>query len=160
MNLSQQLAKHLRDVHFGGNWTCSNLKDVLESVTWNEAVTQVHSFNTIAKLVYHMNYFVSVVIKVLEGGPLEGNDKYSFDLPPVNSEEEWNNLLQKTLSDAKIFAALIEQLPEEKLNETFVDQKYGSYFRNIQGIIEHIHYHLGQIVVIKKLIQLTKTVAQ
>ncbi len=44
----------------------------------------------------------------------------------------------------------IEQLPESKLWETFSDEKYGNYYRNIHGIIEHIHYHLGQIVLIKK----------
>ena len=31
-------------------------------------------------------------------------------------------------------------------------EKYGNYFRNLTGIIEHLHYHLGQIVLIKKLI--------
>jgi hypothetical protein len=29
-------------------------------------------------------------------------------------------------------------------------EKYGNYYRNIHGIIEHIHYHLGQIVLIEK----------
>ena len=37
--------------------------------------------------------------------------------------------------------------------ETFADEKYGHYYRNLHGIIEHTHYHLGQIVLIKKLLQ-------
>ena len=32
MNLTQHSAKHLRDVHFGGNWTSVNLKDTLAGV--------------------------------------------------------------------------------------------------------------------------------
>jgi hypothetical protein len=43
-------------------------------------------------------------------------------------------------------------LPESKLAETFSDEKYGNYYRNIHGIIEHTHYHLGQIVLIKKIL--------
>lgn len=43
-------------------------------------------------------------------------------------------------------------MPEEKLNEDFVDKKYGTYLRNIDGMIEHSYYHLGQIVWIKKVI--------
>ncbi len=152
MNLTEQIAKHLRDVHFGGNWTVSNLKDNLADVTWQQATTHVHSFNTIAALVYHMNYFVVVAAKVLQGGPLDAHDKFSFDLPPIQSQEDWGKLLDKTWSDAETFAKLIEQLPGSKLNEPFSDNKYGSYFRNISGIIEHIHYHLGQIVIIKKLV--------
>lgn len=55
MSLTTQLAKHLKDVHFGGNWTTSNFKDNLADVNWHQATTLVHSFNTIATLVYEIN---------------------------------------------------------------------------------------------------------
>jgi hypothetical protein len=152
MNLTAQLAKHFKDVYFGGNWTYSNLTDHLTNLTWQAATTQVYSFNTIAALVYHMNYFVSAALKVLQGEPLNAHDKYSFDLPPIQSQEDWENLLNKTWSNAESFASLIEQLPESKLWEDFSDNKYGNYYRNIHGIIEHTHYHLGQIVLIKKIV--------
>jgi hypothetical protein len=152
MKLTEQIAKHFREVHFGGNWTSVNLKESLADVDWQQATTQVYSFNTIAALVYHTNYYVSAVLKVLQGEPLNASDKYSFDLPPIQSQEGWERLLNKTWEDAESFAALVEQLPESKLGETFTDEKYGTYYRNIHGIIEHTHYHLGQIVLIKKLL--------
>ena len=111
--------------------------------------------NSIAALVFHMHYYVGAVLKVLEGEPLNASDKYSFDLTPVLSQDDWEKLLNKTFDDAEKFAGLIEKLPEEKLWEDFSDNKYGNYYRNLQGIIEHIHYHLGQIVVIKKIIMQT-----
>ena len=152
MNLSEQIAKHFRDVHFGGNWTSVNLKDSLADLTWQQATTQVYSLNTIAALVYHINYYVSAVLKVLQGEPLNAHDKYSFDLPPIKSQEDWQKLLDKTWTEAKHFANLIEQLPESKLAEDLSDKKYGNYYRNLHGIIEHTHYHLGQIMLIKKII--------
>ena len=152
MNLTGQIAKQFRDVHFGGNWTSSSLKDNLKDLTWQQAITQVYSFNTIALLIFHMNYYVDAVMKVLRGGSLDASDKYSFDLPPIRSQADWEKLLDKTWTDAESFASLIEQLPESKLGETFSDEKYGNYYRNIHGIIEHIHYHLGQIVLIKKIL--------
>jgi hypothetical protein len=152
MTLTGQIAKHFREIHFGGNWTSSNLTDNLANVTWQQATTQVYSFNTIATLVYHMNYFVAVVSEVLQGRPLNASDKYSFDLPPIRSREDWEKLLDKTWSDAENFANLVEQLPESKLWDDFSENKYGNYYRNIHGIIEHIHYHLGQIVLIKKIL--------
>ena len=152
MNLRGQMAKLFRDVHYGGNWTSVNLKDNLTDVTWQQATTKVYSFNTIAALVYHMNYYVSRVLKVLQGEPLNASDKYSFDHPPILSQQEWEKLLNKTWTDAENFAILLEQLPESKLGEIFSDEKYGNYYRNIHGIIEHIHYHLGQIVLIKKIL--------
>ena len=152
MNLNAQIAKHFKDVHFGGNWTSVNLKQTLEDVDWKQATTKVYSFNTIAVLVYHINYYVSAVTKVLQGEPLDAHDKYSFDLPPIQSQEDWEKLLNKMWTEAENFSNLVEQLPENKLGEVFSDEKYGNYYRNLQGIIEHTHYHLGQIVLIKKLL--------
>ncbi len=152
MSVTAQIAKHFRDVHFGGNWTFSNMKDNLADVNWQQATTQVYSFNTIATLVYHINYYVSAVSKVLQGEPLNASDKFSFDHPSIQSQDDWEKMLDKTWTDAENFAILIEQLPETKLWEDFSDGKYGNYYRNLHGIIEHCHYHLGQIVLIKKIL--------
>ncbi len=151
MSTPQQLAKHFRDVHFGGNWTCVNLKDTLNGVTWQQATTRVYDCNTIAVLVFHVNYYIEVQIKVLQGGALDAHDKYSFDCPPIESQQDWDNMLDKVWNDAETFAKLVEQLPESQLWENFVEEKYGTYYRNIQGIIEHTHYHLGQISLLKKI---------
>lgn len=152
MNPSAQIAKHLRQVYFGGNWTCSNLKDQLADVSWQQAVTKLHNLNTIVALVYHIGYYTSAILGVLEGWSLSAKDTYSFDHPPVHSREDWEKLLKKTWSDAETLADAIEKLPEQLLWKNFTDEKYGNYYRNIHGLIEHTHYHLGQIALIKKLL--------
>ncbi len=130
----------------------SNLKDNLDGLTWQQATKQVHSFNSIAALVYHVNYFVLAALTVLRGEPLTAHDKFSFDVPSITTPQEWEMLMNKTFADAEQFAQMVENLPEEKLWENFANEKYGSYYRNIQGIIEHYHYHLGQIALIRKLV--------
>ena len=152
MNISTQLAKNLRDVYFGGNWTWVSLKDTLADVNWEQATSKIAGFNTIAALVFHIDYFVQVATKVLQGGPLEGKDELSFDHPPLHSGSDWAEMLENTWKNAENFAKLIEQVPEQQLWAIFSDQKYGNYYRNIQGITEHAHYHLGQIVLLKKLV--------
>jgi hypothetical protein len=37
-------------------------------------------------------------------------------------------------------------------DQPFVDEKYGSYQRNIEGVIEHSYYHLGQVSIIRTMI--------
>ena len=151
-NTTKQIAKHFREVYFGGNWTCSNLKDSLADVTWQNATTKVHSLNTIAALVFHINYYVEAVLKVLKGEALDSHDKYSFDVPVISSQEEWQNLLDKSWADAEEFALLVEELADEMLWKTFSEEKYGIYYRNLHGVIEHTHYHLGQIALVKKIV--------
>ncbi len=153
MSLTRQIAKHFREIHFGGNWTVSNLRDNLAGLTWQQATTKVYTFNTIATLVFHVNYFVVAALEVLEGRPLTGHDKFSFDHPPIQSQEDWEKFLDKVFADAERFAKLVEQLPEHQLWDNFTDEKYGNYYRNIHGIIEHMHYHLGQIALLKKIVQ-------
>ena len=152
MDLSAQVAKHLRELYFGGNWTTSNLRDQLVDVSFHQATTTVHSLNTIATLFYHINYYVTALIKVLEGGPLDASDKYSFAHPTLNNESDWQAMLNNAWVNAEHFAHLIAQMPENKLWEDLPGNKYGHFYRNFHGLIEHGHYHLGQIVLIKKIL--------
>lgn len=152
MSLSSQIAKHFRDLYSGGNYTGVNLKEALADVHWKTATTKYGSLNTILALVYHMNYYVNAVSKVLQGEPLNASDKFSYDHPQIQSEEEWEKFLGQFWKDGESFATQIEQLPEDKFSEPFLDGKYGTYYRNIAGVFEHSYYHLGQIVLIKKLL--------
>lgn len=149
---TSRLSNHFHSVIFGGNWTSVNLNDTLQEVDWIQATAKIDSFNTIATLVYHINYYVRAVTRVLKGGALDAHDKYSFDCPQLNSQADWENLVNQAFSDAQEFTSLVDQLPDSILPQTFADEKYGSYHRNLLGIIEHTHYHLGQIVILKKLI--------
>ncbi len=148
------IAKNLEDLHFGGNWTAVNLKDTLTGVHWKDTNRKVASLHSIAELVYHINYFIAVVNRVLQGHPLEGKDAVSFDVPEIRCNEDWEALLQKVWNDARIFSNLAKDLPDSKLTEIFGEEKYGTYQRNLYGLIEHSHYHLGQIVLVKKLLGL------
>jgi len=153
MTISSQLSKHFREAFFGGNWCTVSLKQVLSDVSYDEAATNVYPFNTILALTYHIGYYVTAITKVLEGGPLDAHDKFSFDHPEVGSEKEWQELQGRIWAEVENMAALISKLPEEKLGQDFTDAKYGIYFRNLFGVTEHTYYHLGQIVLIKKMIR-------
>jgi hypothetical protein len=153
MENSSQIAKRFREVLLNGKWIANtNYKDQLLNLTWKQATKKIGSLNTIAALTYHINYYIGGVLNVQEGGALDIRDKYSFDLPPITSKQDWDNLLNVMWSNAEKFANQVELMSEEKLEDVFVDEKYGNYRRNIEGIIEHSYYHLGQISLIKKMI--------
>lgn len=153
MQYSKQIAKHLNEVYNGGNWTWVNLHDTLKDVTWQQATTKVQDMNTIAVLTYHMGYYVAAILNVLRGNPLDSKDELSFNHPPINSEADWQAMCNAIRDNWQALVAAIEQLPDEKLEEYFTQEKYGIYYRNLHGLIEHTHYHMGQIVIIKKLLK-------
>ena len=154
MKQTQILANRLKEVLTEGKWVIgTNFKAQIEDLSWKEATQKMHGLNTIADLTFHTSYYIAGVANVLEGGNLEIRDKYSFYYPPVESEQDWKNLVYKFCGDSERLIQLVENLPEEKLQETFVDEKYGTYLRNIDVIIEHSYYHFGQVVMLRKMIE-------
>lgn len=136
-----------------GQWIANtNYKAQLQSTTWKQAVQRVENLNTIAALTFHINYYLSGLIEVLDGGELKIHDKYSFDITALEKAEDWAKLVETLLSNAEKFAYQVEKLTEEKLNQPFVHEKYGSNSRNIEAVVEHAYYHLGQITLIRKMV--------
>jgi hypothetical protein len=146
----QHISRQIRSAFFGSNWCGVSLKQELNDLPVEQAIrSQPHS-HSIAELIFHIGYYFQGVGVVLRGGPLEIRDKFSFDMPAISTESEWEALLERTWQTAEDFIQCVERLSEEQLSGTFVDEKYGDYYRNLTGIVEHLYYHLGQIVLLKK----------
>lgn len=153
MTTAAHIAQHFREFYKGKNWTWVWFEEVIKDLSWQEATQQVGSFNTIAVLVYHMHYYVRLQGHVLNGGSMDGYDMDPFHAPPVRSADDWNALLNQVYTEGEAFASLVESMDDSRLEDIFLEKKYGSIYRNLHGNIEHMHYHLGQIVLLKKLIR-------
>lgn len=152
-SITGNAAKHLKDVYFGGNWTAVNVFGVIQDISFAEIHQKINGFHSILELVYHQYYFVTSLKMVLKGEELTTKDKFSFDHPPVNNEIEWSSFQTMIGETVLETVHLLEQMPDEQLLQPFVRPEYGTWFRNISGVIEHIHYHLGQLTILKKLIR-------
>ncbi|WDF64602.1 DUF1572 domain-containing protein [Flavobacterium sp. KACC 22763] len=151
MKSTAEIANRFREVILNGTWIANtNFKDQLENLDWKIAVCPIQGLNTITALAQHIHYYINGINQVFKGGTLDIKDTFSFDFPPIHSQEQWNIFLNQFWHDAEAFASFVEQMPDENLNEVFVEAKYGTYKRNIEAMIEHSYYHLGQIVLIKK----------
>lgn len=152
------LANRLREVLLDGRWIANtNIKEQITNTSREEAVCEIEGLNSIALLTFHINYYLKGILNVFNGGSLDIRDKFSFEMPEITSEADWNHLVTELIENANMFANWVEQMDDDLLKKPFVDEKYGSYLRNIEGVIEHSYYHLGQVSLIKKLIKKRKT---
>lgn len=152
--MSKDLSNRLREVLINGQWIAhTNFKAQITSVTWEQATQKIGNLNTIAILTFHVCYYLKGLQNVFEGGTLDIKDKFSFDMPDINSEADWNALVIEFLITAEKFISYVDSMDETMLNGPFVKEEYGTYLRNIEAQIEHSYYHLGQISLIKKLLQ-------
>ena len=60
MNYTSQIAKHLRDLHFGGNWTAVNMKDTLSDVDWKQAAHFAKDLKTLEDAAMNFFSFISL----------------------------------------------------------------------------------------------------
>ncbi|MBB4805233.1 putative damage-inducible protein DinB [Chryseobacterium defluvii] len=153
METSLQLANRFREIFLNGEWVvCTNFKAQLSEIRREILIKKVEDLNTIEAIAFHIHYYIHGVLNVFEGGTLNISDKYSFDFPPTKSEEEWKSFLTKFVNDCEKFANIIEKMSDEELDGDFSENKYGSKRKNINALIEHGYYHLGQIILIKNLV--------
>lgn len=153
MESSKQLANRFREVVLNGKWIANtNFKDQISDLSWEEATSKVGELNTIALLTFHVNYYIKGVLQFFETGQLEIRDKYSFDMHPIDSDADWDDLKNDLFSNSERFADFVEKMSDDQLEAVFIDKKYGTYRRNIEGMIEHAYYHLGQVVLISRLV--------
>ena len=146
------LARRLREVLVDGEWIANtNFADQVLRTSWKQATYQVGSLNTISALTFHINYYLGGVLDVLNGGDLTISDRFSFQMHPISSESDWDHLRQQFLLSAKALESKLLRFPDIMLDQVFVKPEYGTYQRNIEGVIEHSYYHLGQVVLIRKL---------
>jgi Protein of unknown function (DUF1572) len=151
--ITHELARHIREIHFGNNWTDVDMTMVLKDVTWQQAVaTPIPNANSIAVLVFHMNFYLNYVHKSIKEGVYKFDHEDSFKVPPIQSEADWQALLQKTWDDAEAFAQTVEKQAIGRNFYNAVPPFQNSFYKNLQGVVEHNHYHLGQIVLLKKLL--------
>ena len=153
MENNRELAKRFSDVILNNSWVAHNsYKNQLIDLPLEVVLFKYQSLHSIAALTQHVHYYIAGILNVFNGGNLDIKDIYSFDFPPINTIEQWHSFLAVFWTDAASFTQKLEEMDENTLNSIFVKKEYGTYHFNINTLIEHSYYHLGQIVLIKKLI--------
>jgi hypothetical protein len=153
MKRNEFISRRLKEVLIDGKWISNtNYKEQLEWLNWNQAIQKVGNLNSIASLTYHVNYYLKGFVALFESGRFDIRDKFSFDMQPITCESEWKYLLTDFLDSSTKIIKHVQHLKEDQFDDIFVDEKYGTYYRNLEGMIEHCYYHLGQISLIKKMI--------
>jgi hypothetical protein len=148
MKIIEAIAQHFYEVNYGNNWTDASVKDALQAITWEQAVKKIGNANTIALLLFHMDFYNMVVYDRLVGIKRHFEHEESLKAE-VNSEEDWQQLQETYFANvAKIHQAIL-QFDESLL---FEQKTKNTPYKNLHGLVEHIHYHLGQINLLKKLV--------
>lgn len=156
MKITELIAQHITEVHEGDNWTEVNIKDTLADVGYEEAtIITKASHNTMASLVHHLSFYNNVVMHRLSGITPVISESNGFDMIAIKNEDDWIKLKARNIQSALQLASAVREFPEEKVFDLAVTG-HSTYYKMLHGLTEHAYYHLGQIVLLKKLIRQTR----
>lgn len=149
-----QYMNHFKAVYNGNPWYGETIASKLDGIDDLAFVRPLENVHSIAEVVAHMTYWRKSLISRL-------NKDESFNAS-VESEDNWRDLLQlrkegwdKVRSDFETSQdAIVEALSRQP--DTILETEYseGHTFEYlIQGVIDHDIYHLGQIGLIRKMLE-------
>jgi hypothetical protein len=148
MKFIEAIALHFYEVNYGNNWTDACVKDALKDVSWEIASKQTGNANTIALLLYHMNFYNMVVYDRLVGIKRHFEHEESLQ-SNIHNETDWQKMQQSYFENIDKIHKAILAFDESLL---FEKKTSNTPYKNLHGLVEHIHYHLGQINLLKKII--------
>ena len=150
MTLPQHLGHHFRQAYFGGSFSERHLAGELREMPLAQAGRRVNDGNSVLAIVFHLHFYVRGVASVLAGGPLDTRDHASWETPVVDTEAAWRQFVEEVLAEGEVLAKALEGLDEEAIWQPFYRPTNRPTLTNALGVLEHVYYHLGQIVLLGK----------
>jgi uncharacterized damage-inducible protein DinB len=146
-----RIKKLVHDHYNGQPWLDVTIMGVLEDLTYLEASKKIGEHNTIWQLVVHITEWKNTCVARIMGKKSRCPE-HNYILPVEdNSELAWVKALS-ALEEAHFrLMDILTTYKKEDLNEVYKNKH--TYYEHLSGIIIHDAYHLGQIMLLKKLIR-------
>ena len=87
----------------------------------------------------------------MQGEIVEEPKNNYFEPVKNNSEDAWSVTLKRLEESQQLWLEFLSKFNNQDLGKFYVQSKY-TYYDLIHGILQHDAYHLGQIVLLKKLV--------
>jgi uncharacterized damage-inducible protein DinB len=157
----ERIEDELRRGHDRGAWHGPAVREGLDGITASAAASHpIPGAHSIWELVLHLAAWRGEVMRRLEGGepgmPPEG------DWPPVadTSEAAWAEARRRLEDSHRRLAEAVARFAEDKLDQP-VGRKppdpalgnVGTYYVMLHGIAQHDAYHMGQVAILRKVVQ-------
>lgn len=152
----ERIEDQLKRAHEGNAWHGPSLSEVLTDVTAEQAVAKpIEGTHSIWELVLHIAAWEDAVRRMLVKERVKVTDEENFPTVSDNSEEAWQKTIAHVAEINKRLRETLKEFPDEQLNELIIpiDERYSAY-ATLHGVVQHTLYHTGQIVILKKILDL------
>lgn len=152
MKESIRISQLFRDLFDGDPWLGVNIISTLEGISAEKAAVKIApERNSIWEIVNHMTSWRLNVLRRFEGKVIP-SPEHNYILPVENTTEgAWKEAIEQLKESQGKWLEFLETADEEVLASVYPGNQ-GTYYYHVQGILQHDAYHLGQIVLLAKLV--------
>jgi uncharacterized damage-inducible protein DinB len=154
-SIINHITARMHAVAEGSPWFGLSVKEALETIDHVQAVERINKQHNIAEILNHINQWKKFSFEKTAGDT-------GFDIV-LNSNQDWKKIDHLTAREwqalrdmyFELNAELVDAIQHVKkdwLDQIVPDRKY-SFADLFHGIIDHDIYHLGQIIIVHKMIK-------
>ncbi|AFL81849.1 hypothetical protein Aeqsu_2389 [Aequorivita sublithincola DSM 14238] len=153
MNEAHRIQALFTDLYHGHPWLDVTLQDTLSRITPELAAQHpIKDGNTIWEIVNHIIAWREDVLKRVQGEVLQNPTNNYIEKINDPSHEAWQQTLEALETSQKEWLYFLNTFNEaDFINEYPVNKL--TYYQHIHGVIQHDSYHLGQIVLLAKMVK-------
>jgi len=152
MSESKRVSNLYQSIYNGNPWLEVTLANTLENITAEQAYRKINpNLNTIWEIVNHLIQWRRNILRRVQGEIITTPD-HNYFVPILDSSEaSWEQSLQSLAKSQEMWNACLSDFNDADFEK--IDQNNNhNFYEDIHGIIQHDVYHLGQIVILKKLL--------
>ena len=153
MKETKRIQKLFEDLYDGDPWLDITLLGTLRNISTEQAVKKIApGRNSIWQICNHLISWRENVLQRVQGKEIASPENNYFTDIAESSETAWQQTLQRLERSEKQWIDFLENFDESEFDTIYPGNNL-SYYAHIQGIIQHDAYHLGQIVLLSKLLE-------
>ena len=146
-----RIADQLQYGYAGPAWHGPHITKVLAQIDATQLTNTTGKSHNIAEIVEHMIAWRVFAIKNMSGTAYDiTDDAVNFPKAATLDVAYWDDLKSRLAQNQKELLEEIRSHSDKKLDEIVPGRQYNFYIL-LHGIVQHDLYHLGQIVLLKKL---------
>ena len=151
MSQAESLTDQIEKSIIGPAWYGLSLMEAIGDVNAEQALFLLDAgSHSIWQQVWHLNNWIGVFHNRLNGKEMPWlPEEQDWPTPRALSEEDWARTKDTVVVSHKRFVEAARKLSDSQLNEQVPGKDYPFGFM-LQGITQHVAYHTGQIVLVKK----------
>ncbi|WP_284653077.1 DinB family protein [Flavobacterium terrisoli] len=152
MKEPKRICSLYQKLYNGSPWIEITITGVLENITAGQAAKKaLPNANTIWEITNHIISWRNNVLRRVQGEVITTPNNNYIEPVEDTSADAWKNTLERLEVSQTAWINFLNDFNENDFENIYPNNEM-TYYEHIQGIIQHDCYHLGQIVILAKMV--------